>query len=1073
MLDNTNNSFTLKKISPILYHTHINTLNNILNHIVTTSKSITETIVKKHILLTKYEQMIDDALSKICCLDISILFGWITGDKWNKSNTSGILSTESILSEKIDFIQKNFIAKKFIKSVSDNTVESPEDHIKIVAGVKETKIIFDSIIDDEQYILYGTFKKDPIQFNKIYKFYLNRYDEIINKMSQKHMPRDFKFRYIEQLSPDELLGKPIDDIISSVNLAYNNAKEYKNMPLNVLISHFMGGSINQKTYILTLLLLYDSNTKYIGTILFDFILNDDSSAALSHELYCNMHWSIQKEFEYTYRNVSKKIKNLTTEKVSYEKRVLASSASQESKERAFEKIKSANSPEGGSKSQQWLDGFLKIPFGKYKTHPVIDNLEEVTHKLKLLLEQIKVEKHIFKSLIDSDISTSHKIASFIQKVKDILNKHNVNNLSTELLDISDSSIDNIQDTDIDIDIDDDDVNNKDILSSNNKITTFALKDSVTKESFLDNLTLNAKKDIDSTSSSYEEKLSIVNGSIQRTRQHRPVPLSALKYDKSFVYKQNIFFSQKSIYAELDKIVQEWDQYEIDKREYINNIKETLDSVCYGHSEGKQAIQRLVGQWINGSTEGTIIGIEGPPGNGKTTLAKHGISKCLQDSNGETRPFGMIALGGSANGSTIVGHNFTYVGSTWGRIMDILIRSKCLNPIIYIDEVDKISKTEHGKEISGILTHMTDSTQNDSFEDKYFSGIPIDLSKAIIIMSFNDRYLIDPILRDRMHIIQTYPLTTPDKLVISKDYLLPTIYDNIGFGPNDIILKDPICKYIIDTYTHEAGVRKLKELLYELIREFNLKLITKKTKNHFPYDIKKAYIEDIFQKKYKAKVKQTHTSPKIGLINGLYATTCGIGGLTTIEIAKTHSNTFMDLTLTGSQGDVMKESIKCAKTIAWNLLPNSIKDSITPKSTGKNKPQNFGLHIHTPECATKKDGPSAGAAITLGILSVLSNTTINPNVAMTGEIDLNGNVTKIGGLQSKLLGALKSGINKVLIPFDNKEDLDIIILEKKITEINDKRVNFTVIPIHTISEMIPHVFSENNIEFNFTNFNKND
>ena len=134
------------------------------------------------------------------------------------------------------------------------------------------------------------------------------------------------------------------------------------------------------------------------------------------------------------------------------------------------------------------------------------------------------------------------------------------------------------------------------------------------------------------------------------------------------------------------------------------------------------------------------------------MAKFGISKCLLDSDGKPRPFAMLTLGGSSNASTLVGHNFTYVGSTWGRIVDILIEKNCMNPIIYIDEVDKVSRTEHGREITGILTHLTDSTQNDHFEDRYFSGIPFDLSQALIIMSFNDPSLIDPILRDRMHII---------------------------------------------------------------------------------------------------------------------------------------------------------------------------------------------------------------------------------------------------------------------------------------------------------------------------------
>ena len=202
---------------------------------------------------------------------------------------------------------------------------------------------------------------------------------------------------------------------------------------------------------------------------------------------------------------------------------------------------------------------------------------------------------------------------------------------------------------------------------------------------------------------------------------------------------------------------------------------------------------------------------------------------------------------------------------------------------------------------------------------------------------------------------------------------------------------------------------------------------------------------------------------------MFATTSGVGGLTTIEVFRTHSYTFLDLILTGSQGDVMKESIKCARTIAWNLLPMSVKDSFKiKKSSDANPPEDtrdsFALHVHTPECSTPKDGPSAGAAITLAILSQLSRIAIRNDIAMTGEIDLNGNVTMIGGLQSKLQGALSAGVTKVLIPFDNKKDLDEIIREKKIVEISDKKKDFNVLTVKNIFEMIPHVFVENDLEF---------
>ena len=498
----------------------------------------------------------------------------------------------------------------------------------------------------------------------------------------------------------------------------------------------------------------------------------------------------------------------------------------------------------------------------------------------------------------------------------------------------------------------------------------------------------------------------------------------------------------------DSLALEWETYHKEKMEYIENVHQKLDQAVYGHKEAKTQLERIFAQWINGESKGAILGLLGPPGTGKTSLAKNGLSKCLMDDTNNSRPFVFLPIGGSVNGSTLVGHNYTYVGSTWGRIVDGLIQSGCMNPIIFIDEVDKVSKTEHGKEIISILTHLTDSTQNDSFEDKYFSGVPLDLSKALIIFSFNDLSLIDPILRDRITTIEVKAYNIEEKIHIIKDYMLPEILKDTGFSKDEIIFTEDVIEYIVNTFTNEAGVRKVKEKLIEIVRDINLKMFTTNKESNnisIPFTVTEEYVGELFQNKPKMRIKKININPEVGLVNGLYATTTGIGGLTVIQVMKYPSEKMLDLTLTGQQGDVMKESAEYALRIAYSLLTKEEQDSIL--EAGANK-KNFGLHIHTPDAATKKDGPSAGAAMTLAIYSVLTNKKVNNTVALTGEIDLWKNVTAIGGVYAKLSGAKKAGVKKALIPHENLEDLEILRQEG----ISPESDNFKVETIKTIKDV---------------------
>ena len=242
-------------------------------------------------------------------------------------------------------------------------------------------------------------------------------------------------------------------------------------------------------------------------------------------------------------------------------------------------------------------------------------------------------------------------------------------------------------------------------------------------------------------------------------------------------------------------------------EFMIKSKQILDEAVYGLNDAKMQILQMMAQWIsNPEAIGSAIAIKGPMGTGKTSLVKHGISKILG------RPFAFIALGGATDSAFLEGHSYTYEGSTWGHIVEILKQSKCMNPVFYFDELDKVSDTSKGDEIIGILTHLTDATQNSQFHDKYFSGIDLDLSKALFIFSYNDENKINPILRDRMYKIQTEGYNMHQKKIIAMKYMIPMIEKNIGFEPKNINLSDDSIAYIIEHYApDEKGVRNLKRL----------------------------------------------------------------------------------------------------------------------------------------------------------------------------------------------------------------------------------------------------------------------
>ena len=272
---------------------------------------------------------------------------------------------------------------------------------------------------------------------------------------------------------------------------------------------------------------------------------------------------------------------------------------------------------------------------------------------------------------------------------------------------------------------------------------------------------------------------------------------------------------------------------VDKcHDFMATALKTLDESVYGLNDAKMQIMQLLGQLItNPKSIGTAVAIHGPPGTGKTTLVKEGISKILN------RPFAFIALGGATDSSFLEGHGYTYEGSMWGKIVQILIDSKCMNPVIYFDELDKISETPKGEEIAGILTHLTDTSQNSQFHDKYFAEIDFDLSKCLFIFSYNDESKINPILKDRMYRIQTKGYNLKQKTVIANSYLLPKIREQVRFKPEDIVVPDETEHYIIDNFCNkEDGVRNLKRCLEIIYTKLNLYRLMRPGSNLFEEDM---------------------------------------------------------------------------------------------------------------------------------------------------------------------------------------------------------------------------------------------
>jgi ATP-dependent Lon protease len=824
--------------------------------------------------------------------------------------------------------------------------------------------------------------------------YIEQRQKKIKEFSKgfQEVEKDIMIRILESFTLKDILLYGNEDIQKKMVASITESNTIKNKKIDINIKHFLGLDIFSQRNMLINLLLYnnDYEIQYICYLLYDLLnvsSNDNNIPNSQIIIYESLPQKIQSYLKdvvsYTIKYTNEMNEKYDIHKITLEQQIYMLKANETVKEKAMAKLKEIKGKpdELGLKAKQYLEGLIKIPFGVYRQEPILKRIKEYN---KWFIRFITVLETFFNEL---QITKKEKYTN-IEMLKNIKNIEQF--INTNVLNIVKNSLEKQTIKQIIQIIQSINITKK--MKKEEKITI----SKQTKEVFI-------KRIIDYLNENPAIQLDVYD------HVHVENPLSLVNTIQDMnLLKINIRTIENT----------------------MNDINNILDESIYSHSHAKNQIMKIIGQWMNGEQSGYCFGFEGSPGIGKTSLAKKGIANCLKDENGNSRPFAFIALGGSCNGSTLEGHGYTYVNSTWGRIVDILMESKCMNPIIYIDELDKVSKTENGKEIIGIFTHLIDQTQNDAFQDKYFSGIDIDLSKALFIFSYNDPEQIDKILLDRIHRVKFDNLSIDDKMVIVRKYILPEINKKMGFE-NIIEISDEIIEYIIDSYTVEPGVRKLKEILFDLYGEINLHILRSNITEEFeqnnivfenielPIKITKENIENKYLMKYnKIQEKMIHEKPEMGIINGLWANSLGRGGIIPIQTLFYPSSNFLDFKLTGLQGDVMKESMNVAKTLAWNLTPNNIKiEWIKEFETTKCQ----GLHIHCPEGGISKDGPSAGTAITIAIYSLLNKKEIKNDIAITGEINLQGEITAIGGLDVKIIGGIKAGIKTFLYPKANSRD----------------------------------------------------
>ena len=455
-----------------------------------------------------------------------------------------------------------------------------------------------------------------------------------------------------------------------------------------------------------------------------------------------------------------------------------------------------------------------------------------------------------------------------------------------------------------------------------------------------------------------------------------------------------------------------------------HARKVLDREHYGLQKVKERILELLAvRKLNTEVKGQIVCLVGPPGVGKTSIA-HSIADCMG------RKFARMSLGGVHDEAEIRGHRRTYIGAMPGRIISAINSAKSSNPVILLDEIDKLAGDYKGDPSSALL-EVLDPEQNRTFKDNYLD-IPFDLSEVLFITTANDASTIPGPLYDRMDVIELPSYTRTEKFNIAKRHLLPKQLKNNGLDGKVTMTSGAIYE-IIDGYTREAGVRNLERTITSVLRKCAQKIAAGETEK---ISVSGTMVKSLLGPE---KVKPTFISrtDSVGIANGLAWTSVG-GEMLPVEVAVIPNGTGK-IEITGSLGDVMKESAQLAVTYArvhaeeYGIAPDRFK--------------NTDLHIHAPEGAVPKDGPSAGVTLTTALVSALSGIPVRHDLAMTGEITLHGNVLPIGGLKEKSMAAFREGISTVLIPKENATDLYEVDAEVK------EKIHF--IPVERLSQVLKH------------------